>query len=33
MDQKIERMLEKKKMEFSFEVAKERKHFRELDDI
>jgi hypothetical protein len=33
MQRKVNRMLEQKMMEFSFEVAEEKKHFKELDDI
>ena len=33
MDKKVKRMLDQKMMEFSFEVAEEKKHFKELDDI
>ena len=33
MDEKIKKMLDLKIQEFSFEVSKEKKHFKELDDI
>jgi hypothetical protein len=33
MWKKIDQMMEQKKMEFSFEVSEEKKHFKEIDDI
>lgn len=33
MDKKVQKMMQDKLKEFSFEVAKNKKHFKEVDDI
>jgi len=33
LDRKVKKFMETKQMEFSFEVSKERKHFKEVDDL
>jgi len=33
MQRKVDRMIAEKTSEFSFEVSKNKKHFKEIDDI
>ena len=33
MQKKVEKLMEQKRMEFSFEVSDKKKHFKEIDDI